>query len=61
MSTELEIQPQVVPEQGSNKQGSEKCELAEKILKQFEFYFSDANLKGDKFLKPLVLESDGCE
>ena len=33
--------------------------VADKVKKQFEFYFGDSNLPGDTFLKQLVSKSEG--
>jgi len=34
-------------------------QTADKLVKQFEFYFSDSNLPNDKFLKQELADNDG--
>lgn len=51
---------EVVKAEGSPVEAIKECtQLAGKILKQVEFYFSDANLPRDKFLQEKIKEKDG--
>jgi lupus La protein len=36
-------------------------ELAEKIVRQVEYYFGDVNLSKDKFLKEEIQKDAGCK
>lgn len=41
-----------------NQNGADQADVKNKILKQVEFYFGDANLPFDKFLYTLTVSND---
>lgn len=46
----------------ANKKRKLDPELASKVLKQVEFYFSDSNFPKDKFLRAqAALDAEGCK
>jgi len=40
--------------------GSSSVDVEAQIVKQVEFYFSDSNMPGDKFMKKTADENEGC-
>jgi hypothetical protein len=57
-----EIQPSVSSTEANIVSNADKQEIRRKIREQIEFYFSDANLSKDRFLRQEILNAqDSCE
>lgn len=51
-----------IEENASKESSSSKSEIRKNVCQQMEFYFSDANLTKDRFLKKEITSSpDGCK
>lgn len=53
----MQVDEQIMDEENSKKIRRRKKQLYRSILQQMEFYFSDANLKKDRFLGRLTAQN----